>query len=174
MIRQYTGTDEEDLAIGVWWLKMKADGDLEDMLAPSARSLHGLMRMFQPPNVMLYHSDEAHGIWAAAWYEQLMNGVFMGAWIAREERHTKRGLRAILSFHEVALQASSTLFVVTKQERIVDELQRLGYALLTKAPRLWSASEDAWILMLTRPAHEATKGRLRRLYEKKEVMAHGR
>jgi hypothetical protein len=158
---KYEPTPEMDTVIAKWWAKMRNDGDLPLILGHAHQGLSGLYRVIAPPHTMVYAMDEGYNIWVAAWFEEIMNGAFMSLWLAKEYRNRMDGLRGVLRCMEIGLLAKPCIFGVTKQERIVDEHRRLGYAILGKAPQFWDDEHDAWVMMLTRAAFKQTLIRFR-------------
>jgi len=158
---RYDGSPEVDVIVAKWWAKMRADGDLPQMLGPHHQGLSGLYSLISSPKTMIYATDEDYNIWVAAWFEEVLNGAFMGLWLAKEYRNKMTGLRGVLKCMETGLKAKPCLFGVTKQERILDEHRRLGYVILGKAPQLWADHTDAWLMMLTRESFKKTLVRFR-------------
>lgn len=155
---KYEPNRDADLAVANLWTKMERDGDLPGLFCRSHQTLSGLLRIFHEPNGVLMEADEAHGVWFAMWFEQLMGTVFVGLWVAREMRQTRRALHAILDGYGNALAIYPALMGVTKQERLLAPHVRLGYSVVAKVPGLWDG-EPAWLVMLTRPALAATLAR---------------
>ena len=177
MIRYEPGRDA-DLAVAAWWVKMERDGDLPALFAADYQTLGALYKLIRPPNAALFEVD-ATGIWLAMWFEQVMGTLFAGVWIARERRHTRPALRALLHGYGQALALVPAIMGVTKQERLLAPHRRLGYQVLGEVPGLWDG-ERAWIVMLTRPALASTLERyglihaeLDAVMAREEAMAHG-
>jgi len=82
----YQPTPGMDTVIVNWWTRMQADGDLPKMFGSQHQGLSGLFRLIGAPNVLLYDMGTDCRIWVAAWFEEVMNGAFMGLWVRRDKR----------------------------------------------------------------------------------------
>jgi len=164
----YVSSRDTDLLLAHWWAKMERDGDLPDLFTKSGQSLSSLYRIVGPGKTLLYGVDIG-GIWVAFWFEPMMSGVFMGAWVAREHRRTRRALDAFLQAWELALIHHTVVIGVTRQREIINEHERLGYTVLGCLPGIWDG-EDAWAVMLTRPAFVKTLARFRRVSARLEAV----
>ncbi len=164
----YVASRDTDLLIAHWWAKMERDGDLPDLFIASSQSLGALYRIIGPGKTLLYGVDIS-GIWAAFWFEPMMSGVFMGAWVAREHRHTRRALDAILQAWELALIHHTVVIGITRQYEILSEHERLGYTVLGLLPGIWDG-KDAWAIALTRTAFVKTLARFRRVSARLEAV----
>lgn len=165
----YVASRDTDLLIAHWWAKMERDGDLPDLFLPASQSLSGLYAVLTGPRKSVLYGVDISGIWAAFWFEPVMSGVFMGAWVAWERRHTRRALDAFLQAWELALTHYTVVLGITKQREILSEHERLGYTVLGLLPEMW-AGQDAWAIALTRPAFAKTLARFRRVSARLETV----
>src|SRR5689334_10422908 len=133
-LKMYVPDRDEDLRLILWWRKMERDGDLEMLFVPDSRKPSDLLDMMKPPKVLLYALDADGDIWFAMWGDQLMSGVFLGAWLAKERRQSRSGLEALLLGWEYFLTHVPVVLGVTKQERLLKEHAKLGYTVLGKVP----------------------------------------
>jgi len=169
VLHPYAPTVENDAILASWWLALRASGDLDRAWLPQAHTLSGFLGMMQPPNVLLADVD-ARGIVFAAWFEPTMDGVAMGAWLRPEVRPTRRGLAYFLEAWDWALARWPVVLGFTKQESLIAEHQRLGYAVCGCVPALWGGA-NVWVLALTREAFARTKARFARLVPAADAVA---
>lgn len=144
----YNRSTEHDLLLARWWAILCETGELRTTFAKSIESLSSFYALFHPPSVLLFFTD-ANGIWLAAWFESVLSGAFMGLWSRQDKRKSRSAFRAVLSIYRQALVTWPVLIGVTKQEKLIDQHQRLGYTLLGKIPCLFDG-EDAFVLVLTK------------------------
>lgn len=145
----YISTPDTDIILADLWAKMRHAGDLQRLFTKDSQSLSAFYKIMAKPTVLLWHVADPGGVWSASWFSPCMNGCFVGTWIAPSHRKKKAGLAAILEAYHQAFQHYDVLLGISKQEKMLDEMARLGYAVLGRVPHLWDG-ESAWVVMLTR------------------------
>lgn len=155
----YRGTADEDLLIAQWYLRMVNDGDLPHVFSRDSWTLSALFRIVGPPKVLTYETD-AEGIWFAFWAESFMNAVMTGLWI-RQGKRSRLGLYNFLDVAAFHLARVPTIFGITKQEKLLELHENLGYTVVDEVAGLFDG-ETAWLVKLTRPALAKTLERWRR------------
>lgn len=156
----YSSSVEADARLTAWWLQLHASGDLARAWHPSAHALHGFLGTLQPPNVTLWDAD-AEGVAFVAWFEPTMDGAAMGAWVRPALRTTRRGLAYFLEAWDWALARWPVILGYTKQEALIRQHTRVGYAVCGCVPALWGG-EPVWVLALTRARFAAARARFER------------
>lgn len=156
----YTGTADEDVLVGRWYMQMVADGDLDGLFTRDSRTLGAVFAQVRRPHTLVYARDD-DGLWFTVWGVQLLSGTFLGLWVRRDRRRSREALRAVLDALAWYLEALPLVLGVTKQANHLREHRRLGYDVVGKIEG-WFDGEDAWIVKLTRERLHATLERYRR------------
>lgn len=167
-IFRYEPSIEMDLAVAGMWTRMHRDGDLADLFTRDSQSLEGIFRIVRPPGRGLLFCADERGVWFAMWLEQTMGAAFLGMWVAKDRRQRRETLDVMVRAYDLVLSVFPAILGVTKQPRLLRGHERLGYRVLAQVPGLWDG-EDAWLVMLTREAFAAAKGRLGRIRRLEEV-----
>lgn len=160
----YSGRADEDVLVARWWGRMAEDGDLDNLFLAESRTLGALFSLVRPPRHFVYLAEEPGGIWFAMWGDQIMAGAFIGMWLRRDRRRTRRGLCAFLDGLEWLLSIVPVVLGVTKQPNIVAEHERLGYTVFGRLPEFFDGQE-ATVVALTRDAFAKTLEKYKRLRE---------
>ena len=150
LLYQYAGSATEDMLLAQLWAQMQQDGALEAIFNDADFPLGELIAMFRHPNSMLYKVDEA-GIWFIVWVTPVLGGAFQSGYLrpdCRGRETREANLVALRQVLERFLGIYRVLMVVTQQERLLPNLERLGYTVLGKIPHLFHGN-DAWIGYMT-------------------------
>jgi hypothetical protein len=152
----YQGSAEEDLLVLQWWARLMESKEMEFMFA-TPHTPASLLRVFQPPNIMLYEPSDT-GFWFVAWFEPSFTGAFFSIWVAPEKRKSTYVYEAFLKAADSGFQNFDTLLGVTKQEHLLEQHKKVGYTHLCTIPRFFNG-QDAYLVMLDK---EAIRGRIRK------------
>lgn len=152
----YRSSPEYDMALVRWWMDLYNGGEMNTIFG-KVMSLVDFVSTFLPPRTLLFECDDI-GIWIAAWFEPIMSGAYMGFWIAKRKRRTRDAYKAAIQIYDLALAEWPVIIGVTRQEKLLDIHENMGYTSLGKIPHLWDG-QDAYVLCLTK---ESLRGRRRR------------
>ena len=147
---QYNGSTEHDLLMFQWWTKMHQDGEFEQTFVKDVDSPSAFMAYFHLPRLLAFKLT-TNGIapkpWICVWIEPCMDGAFLGLWIDREWRNTKKCVRSTEEALEISLKQFPIIIGLTKQKRLLKPHQKMGYTIAGFVPKLWNG-DDVWILTL--------------------------
>lgn len=143
----YQPSPQQDALLAKWWDEMYSSDDLAKCIAPQSRALSAFLKLFQPPNALLYHlhSNEER-ICAAHWFEPAFGIACLGCWVAPEYRGQAH------EFHIEALEPAyeqwPLLTSLTWQPLVARYLTKLGFhtvgSIPTNPPLIiqWAGRDD--------------------------------
>jgi hypothetical protein len=146
----YCSTRDEDILIAEWWDRMFGTEEFSSLVAASAQSLSQLYGLFKPPNMMVY-TVEGQELESIHWIEPVSSSpyaVFFSSWSSPKLRGAKRQAVLMTAVYELIFaMGKKTIIGITKQERLLNLHEGLGYVIVGKIPALFDA-EPAWIMYL--------------------------
>lgn len=154
LLYQYAGSANEDMLLAQLWAQMQQEGSLQGTFNDPDFSIGDLIELFSKPNSMFYKVDET-GIWFVVWLSPVMGGAFLSTYLRADHRGQALGHDVREANHtaareimEQAFKAYKVLLVVTQQEWLLPNIERLGYTVLGKIPFLFHGN-DAWVGYMT-------------------------
>lgn len=158
-IRLYQGSEQEDRALAVLWDSLVESGEIDLLVAQSARSLSTFLGLFRLPNMLIYTWDGID-MESIHWVEPVTtsaNAVFFSSWCSPETRGTKRHLELATAIYELIFAMGKKLILgVTKQEQLLALHVKLGYAIMDPMPFLFDDCH-AYIMYMTQPMFEDSR-----------------
>lgn len=142
----YHADPAEDLLLSQWWTTLLDANEFLGTFTATLVPLSAFLAHFQPPTSLLYEAD-ARGLWAAAWFEPVMSGAFLGFWARRDRRRTRGALEALETALTSGLARWPVLLGVTRSN-LLRAHRRLGYTVLGDIPHLWDGRAVS-VVMLT-------------------------
>jgi hypothetical protein len=146
----YQRTADEDILIAQWWDSLFGSVEFSNLVAASAQSLSQLYGLFKPPNMMVY-TVEDKAIESIHWVEPVSSSpyaVFFSSWSSPKLRGARRQAVLMTTIYELIFaMGKKTIIGITKQERLLNLPEGLGYVIVGKIPSLFDA-EPAWIMYL--------------------------
>jgi hypothetical protein len=158
---KYDGSDQHDWLLAQWYVEVKTNGDLENLFFKNNRAISKVLAYFQRDTYVFFQVREGK-IVRMAWLEPHMTGGSFGLWITRGLRGRVETIHWIEAACLIGFELYPVLLAVTKQQNLVDSMQRFGYTFVGSIPYLWDG-ETAWVLSLVKEdlPHERRKQRRR-------------
>ena len=154
-IHKYASTPEEDIMIYLWWVEMRANGELGEVFASNCQSLGNFFPLFKPPNWLFYKRD-AKGPQLMLWASQLLSAVSVGIWLAPRSRIDPEVYRAVQLIYHALFQVYPVNVGITKRKKLLTTFESLGYNVVGKIDGLLDG-ETTWIVHLSKEAFENSK-----------------
>ncbi len=145
---RYDGSDQHDALVAQWFLEIKNSGDLANLFCPTYQHLGRIYAFFQRECAMVFQVREGR-IVRLAWFEPQMSGAFFGCWVTPALRSRVETIHWIEAVSLLGFEQYKVLIATTKQDKLLDVLQRFGYTLVGAIPYIWQG-EAAWVLSLVK------------------------
>ena len=154
-IHGYRSTPEEDFMIYLWWVEMRASGELAEIFSTNCQALGNFYPLFKPPNLLFYKAD-AKGPQLMLWASPLLSAISVGIWLAPRSRIDTEVYRAVQIIYHALFQAYPVNVGITKREKLLTTFEGLGYNTVGKIDGLLDG-EAAWIVHLSKESFENSK-----------------
>ena len=144
-----------------WWTEIQENGELEDVFAPSAQTLHGFLSIFQPPTVLFWKLEpDATGtlkVTSAIWFERFMaDNTNMGMWVDSRYRHG-RWWDDLIEVLRVVFQYTNLVIYMTKRRHVIESGLRVGFTDVGQIPYIYRG-QAGWVAYLTKDVFEERYG----------------
>lgn len=144
----YTPSRDADLLLAQLWARMDADGDLANLFADPQTPLSTLLNPQPAPHELLYATDDT-GIWFAVWFNRILCGAFVAAYVRPDMRASLAALLVFRRALEAGMRAYGTLLGITEHGELLDLHYALGYKLVGMVPAIFPGGRDGWLLSRT-------------------------
>lgn len=155
----YQRTYEQDIQLLNWWHELQQSGDFGRLFADSQLPLSKFLKLFDPPCILSYTTDEENKIKHAIWFTPLSDSptaAFVGFWTRESARGTRHMLKASVTLYSLAFKMFQTLVGVTKHEHLLRIHRKMGYNISGQVPNFLEGN-DAWIVYLTEENFKASR-----------------
>ena len=147
----YQGTREEDYAVAELFENIDFFGEMEKLLAESARTLSEFFKLIGKPSTTFY-TVEGGQIESIHWAQPVYTtnqAVFLSSWWLPGSRGTRRHIQVISVVYQMLFSAGIQLVLsITKQEKIAKQLEKAGSQIHGPIPGLFD-DQLAWLTSLT-------------------------
>jgi len=158
--------DRHETLVVDWFLRQLRGHpeELENLFASPLRSLTEILGWAKHTVKIMFEMDNG-GIWIASWVEPVLSGAYYGLWVRQDKRQTKGMLKHVDEVLDYSLTQFPVLMAITKQARLQDEMERLGFVKQGDIPFLFDG-HDAGIYFLTKESRDGRKWRRQDLKSK--------
>lgn len=139
---------DADLLLAQLWARMNEDGDLDALFSDAHFPLSSLLAASAPPNELVCCTDPA-GIWLAVWFNPIMRGAFVSAYVRPDMR---AALRATITYRRVldhGVERYGTLLGLTRHARLLPVHRALGYEHVGIVPAIFPQGENGYLMCYT-------------------------
>jgi len=145
MLTIYEPGINSDLLVLSWWHHMATSGALEQTFSASMAPCSAFMSEMR--RCALVYEADVEGFWFTAWYDVALAGAYHHAWIRADRRASKSALRAMIESLHFGLERWPVLISVTKQPKVVEQINRLGFVTLGDIPSIFDgeAATLSWL-----------------------------
>lgn len=171
--QRYRGTVREDMLLAGWFYTLHQTGEWHDCFIHPPDGIGWFYAYFQR-DVQLWYVEEHQRLIFAGWFERMpYNGAFFALWIDAAHRHTSRMPQAVGELLAQEFERVRIILGFTKQEKLLDCYQKMGYTVIGQIPALW-AGAPVWLISLNvAQLQGGTYGRLIRRQGSRHVGAAG-
>ena len=145
----YQGDLHHELLLMNWWGQIAQADELEQTLCRSLHTPVAFCAHFSRPDLLRFCIDK-QGIWFAFWVEPLLAGAVQGLWVRQTYRKSRVGADCLMRALDWGFSLYPLLISTTIQQKVADQLKRLGYTHPYPIPGLWPGNDSCMIQYQTR------------------------